>query len=124
MAVSDERDRAPGNAVKRGPAAYFALRRAGMGSRAAARVVGVNYRTAKRWSAAKARAELSPRYLTADERLRIEAELRKGASARRIAAELGRAPSTVARELRRNAHPYRPQEAQDRAFRRRRQCAC
>jgi len=124
MAVSDERDRAPENALKRGRAAYFALRGAGMGARAAARLVGVNYRTAKRWSAAaRHRGELSPRYLTAAERLRIAAELKKGASARKIAAELGRAPSTVARELRRNAQPYRPHEAQDKAFRRRRQCA-
>jgi IS30 family transposase len=49
--------------------------------------------------------------------------LREGASLRQIARELGRAPSTVSREVARNAHPgtgaYRPHAAGARAASRR-----
>jgi IS30 family transposase len=59
------------------------------------------------------------RYLTEDERIYIADRLREDAGIREIAAELGRAPSTVSREVRRNAHPesgaYRPHAAQRRA---------
>ena len=55
--------------------------------------------------------KISPRYLSEAERIRIADLLAQGVSASQIARELGRAVSTVSRELRRNAHPtssYRP----------------
>jgi IS30 family transposase len=59
------------------------------------------------------------RYLAEDDRIHIADRLREGAGIRQIAAELGRAPSTVSREVRRNAHPAsgscRPYAAQRRA---------
>jgi IS30 family transposase len=65
----------------------------------------------------------SGRYLSQDERLHIADRLREGASLRVVAAELGRSPSTVSREIRRNAHQhsgaYRPHAAQARADARR-----
>jgi transposase, IS30 family len=65
--------------------------------------------------------EISVRYLSQDERIEI-ADLRlAGLSVRQIAERLGRAPSTVSRELRRNATAsgYRPFEAHRRATARR-----
>jgi IS30 family transposase len=66
--------------------------------------------------------EISTRFLTQDERIEI-ADLRQaGVSIRQIAAQLGRAPSTISRELRRNASGsggYRPFEAHRRAAARR-----
>src|SRR5690349_25096975 len=47
--------------------------------------------------------EISSRYLSQDERFRIADLHRAGHSQRAIAAELGRDPSTISRELRRNA---------------------
>ena len=46
---------------------------------------------------------VSTRYLSEDERVRIADRLRVGASIRGIASELGRSPSTVSREVRRNS---------------------
>jgi transposase, IS30 family len=64
------------------------------------------------------------RSLNCDERIPIADRLREGASIRAIAAELGRAPSSISREVRRNAHQgsgaYRPHAAQARAGARRR----
>ncbi|GLY26633.1 IS30 family transposase [Micromonospora sp. NBRC 101691] len=58
-----------------------------------------------------------------DERIVIADLWRAGRSVRSIAVELGRDPSTVSREVRRNAHPgsgdYRPHAAQARADARR-----
>ena len=57
----------------------------------------------------------SLRYLSEDERITIADGVRAGRSARTIAAELGRAVSTVARELQRNRGvdgEYRPHAAQ------------
>src|SRR5947208_2285285 len=54
---------------------------------------------------------LSPRYLSEDERAVIAHERDRGATVREIAAQLGRSPSTVSRELRRNVDVggrYRP----------------
>ncbi len=63
------------------------------------------------------------RFLSVDERIVIADGLRAGRSLRSIAAELGRPPSTISREITRNAHPgsgdYRPHAAQDRAEQRR-----
>ncbi|GAA1277707.1 hypothetical protein GCM10009658_19420 [Planotetraspora silvatica] len=63
------------------------------------------------------------RFLREDERIHIADRLRETVSIREIARELGRAPSTVSREVRRNRHPtngqYRPHAAQARADSRR-----
>ncbi|WP_369265282.1 IS30 family transposase [Streptomyces sp. R35] len=66
------------------------------------------------------------RYLREDERIHIADRLREKASIRAIAAELGRSPSTVSREIRRNGAlwrgtqwTYRPHAAQARAEARR-----
>ncbi|WP_244871286.1 IS30 family transposase [Catellatospora sp. IY07-71] len=72
---------------------------------------------------APAQAERAPgassRYLQEADRLHIADRLRDKASVRAIAAELGRSPSTISREIRRNRHPgngqYRPYAAQARA---------
>lgn len=117
---------------------YDKLVSQGYGFREAAIIVGVNYRTTKRWRSGlwsntkrdpetggrktvvrTFRGPVSTRYLSNDDRVRI-ADLRlAGWSVRRIAAEMGRSPSTVSRELRRNGHPrsgdYRPHAAQVRA---------
>jgi len=65
--------------------------------------------------------EISARFLSQDERIEI-ADLRlAGLSIRQIADQLGRAPSTISRELRRNAAAtgYRPSGAHRRATARR-----
>ncbi|TMR34518.1 IS30 family transposase [Actinomadura geliboluensis] len=126
------------NALRSERAEYFRLVDQGFSSQEACRIVGINYRTGKRWrngrnpttgekGAPPIRAVLpsscSGRYLDQDERLHIADRLREGASLRVIAAELGRSPSTVSREIRRNAHEptgaYRPHTAQARADARR-----
>ncbi|AEA22340.1 Integrase catalytic region [Pseudonocardia dioxanivorans CB1190] len=66
--------------------------------------------------------EISSRYLSQDERFQIADLRRMGWSIRRIAAHLGRSPSTISRELRRNARNdggYRPFDAHRRAVARR-----
>lgn len=60
--------------------------------------------------------QISPRFLSQDERIEFADLVRAGVSVRGIARRLGRAPSTILRELRRNAarghRPgYRPFEA-------------
>jgi transposase, IS30 family len=124
-------------------AEYFRLMDLGYSSQAACRAVGVSYRTGKRWrdgrgpagdnrpAGKKRRARRvkavpsspgSARYLGVEERIYIADRLLEGASVRAIAAGLGRSPSTVSREVRRNAQPgggYRPDAAQARADARR-----
>ena len=66
--------------------------------------------------------QISERYLSQDERIEIADLRRAGLSTRQIADKLGRAPSTVSRELRRNGRrdgAYRPFEAHRRAVLRR-----
>jgi IS30 family transposase len=56
----------------------------------------------------------SPRYLSEQERIQIADLLAASVTVRGIAAELGRAPSTISREIRRNRDPdgrYRPHHA-------------
>jgi IS30 family transposase len=58
---------------------------------------------------------ISERFLSADERVEIADRLRAGESIRAIASALGRAPSTISREIRRHGRGdgiYRPFEAQ------------
>ncbi|WP_455431780.1 IS30 family transposase, partial [Streptomyces hawaiiensis] len=94
----------------------------------------MNLRTGKRWrngrnpsgrqkAAPPARPVVPPsgasRHLREADRIYIADRLLEKASVRAIAAELGRSPSTVSREIRRNRHPangqYRPFAAQARA---------
>jgi len=100
----------------------------GYSSKAACRIVGINPRTGKRWRNGTAPRPGRPgappvgppprpesgRYLSEDERIVIADLLLAGASLRSVAAALGRSPSTISREVRRNAQPggYRPHAAQ------------
>lgn len=55
--------------------------------------------------------QISARYLSQDEQVEIAGLRQCGLGVRAIAARLGRAPSTISRELRRNSEPrrtYRP----------------
>jgi transposase, IS30 family len=106
---------------------FVELRARGWSVLAAAREVGVSRTTGANWSRGYktyrngtpvgfvapldrlAVREVSDRYLSQDERIEI-ADLRQtGLSVRQVAARMGRAPSTISRELRRNgsAHPTR-----------------
>jgi IS30 family transposase len=122
---------------------YFRLMDQGLSSAEACKRVGINYRTGKRWRNGRAasgkdkaappvRAVRAPegpsRYLREADRVHIADRLREKASVRQIAAELGRSPSTISREIRRNGMPlrgdtsrwaYRPYAAQARADARR-----
>jgi transposase, IS30 family len=104
----------------------------GLSNAEACRVAGINQRTGKRWRhgrtfitgdgrrlhypaviiAVAGDGEASGRYLSEEERVRIADLRRGGAGVRAIAERLGRSPSTVSRELRRNRDPgsgqYRP----------------
>ena len=134
---------------RRGPAPDHAKREAverllndGVSLSEAARRVGVNRKTAKRWrngrrirfpdgrvlhypaviNMAPARS-YSQRYLQEEERIRLADLRREGHTIRQIADLMGRAPSTISRELRRGhdaAGRYRPFEAHRRALGRRR----
>jgi transposase, IS30 family len=105
-------------------ALFWDLIRQGHSASGACEAVGVNRRQGYRWiKAAGGRIPVvdgprSGRYLDQDDRLVI-ADLRlAGAGVREIARELGRAPSTISRELRRNSQDvtglYRPHAAQKR----------
>ncbi|MCO5999999.1 IS30 family transposase [Actinoallomurus rhizosphaericola] len=117
---------------------YLRLMREGMSNSQACQIVGINPRTGKRWRNGRTRSAghagappitaVAPpsgpsRYLREDDRIHIADRLGEKASIRAIAAELGRAPSTISREIRRNRHPingqYRPHAAQARADARR-----
>ncbi|WP_420323318.1 IS30 family transposase [Kribbella capetownensis] len=113
--------------------------RRGYSSRQACAIVGIDVRTGKKWRngshAHKGNPRAVPpinreeppsgvcRYLCEDDKIVIADRLREKASVRAIAAELGRSPSTVGREIRRNRHPvngqYRLHAAQARADARR-----
>ncbi|MEV5879398.1 helix-turn-helix domain-containing protein [Streptomyces sp. NPDC052101] len=82
-----------------------------LSSQEACRVVGINYRTGKRWRNGRAPSKKTPardawtvrgervvsgaRYLTQDERLYIADRVREKVSLRTIAAELERSPSAA-----------------------------
>ncbi|MFD6936330.1 IS30 family transposase [Streptomyces goshikiensis] len=124
--------------------AYFQLVQQGYSNIEACRLVGINARTGRVWRngrhAHKGLSKAIPpahrespsagpsRYLRESERIHIADRLRERASIRTIAAELGRSPSTVSREIRRNGMSlrgnasrwsYRPHAAQSRADARR-----
>jgi IS30 family transposase len=66
--------------------------------------------------------QISPRFLSQDERIEIADLRHAGLSVRQAARRLGRAPSTISRELRRNtsgSQGYRPFDAHRRATARR-----
>jgi transposase-like protein len=107
---------------------------------AAAREVGVSRTTGNNWSRGYktcrhgqvvrfvpalerlAVCQISARFLSQDERIEIADLRHAGLSIRQIAHQLGRAPSTISRELHRNAtagRGYRPFEAHRRATARR-----
>ncbi|OHU47626.1 IS30 family transposase [Mycobacteroides chelonae] len=116
---------------------FFELLAQGYGVRESSKIIGVNYRTVKRWRSGDTRCGhtnragrpaqpyartyrlVSSRYLSVQNRIVIADALSAGESIRSIAATLGRSPSTISREVRRNRHPdtgaYRPYAAQDRA---------
>lgn len=106
-------------------ARFWELIREGNSASGACEAIGVGRHQGYRWiKAAGGRYPVpdtprSGRYLGQDDRLTI-ADLRLGgASVRAIARELGRAPSTISRELRRNGRSntgaYRPYAAQKRS---------
>ena len=100
---------------------FMELRERGLGIDAAAREVGVSRTAGRNWANGYRtyRAgqvvgfvpaldrlevrEISARFLSQDERIEIADLHRAGVSVREIARRLGRAPSTISRELRRNA---------------------
>jgi IS30 family transposase len=138
--------RGPGALPQAGKREHYArLIAQGYNNSEACRIVGINRRTGKRWrhgrtittrdgrklhyapvvaeGAGRHVREISDRYLSEQERVRI-ADLRQaGHGVRAIAEQTGRSPSTISRELRRNRDPdsgqYRPFMAHKLAVRRR-----
>jgi IS30 family transposase len=106
----------------------------GVSNRRACQIVGIARKTGTRWRlgrtitlpdgrkrhypavVSRQRREISSRYLSEDERVRIADLHRGGHTVRSIATELDRSASTISRELRRNRDPgsgqYRPFTAQ------------
>jgi IS30 family transposase len=116
------------------------LRSGGWSTSAAGREVGISRTAAANWSRGYktyrkgqvvgfvepldrlAVRAISPRYLSQDERIQIADLHQQGLSIRAIAREVGRAASTICRELRRNGRPdgsYRPFDAHRHATSRR-----
>jgi len=93
---------------------YWLLLAAGVGTVQACRVVGIGRKTGYRWRAGNggvppvrlAEDARSNRYLSLLERQRIATLRERGLSVGVIVARLGRAASTVSRELRRNVLPH------------------
>jgi IS30 family transposase len=119
---------------------FMALRASGWSILAAAREVGVSRTSGMNWSRGyktyrNGRAvgfvppldrlavrEISSRYLSQDERIEIADLRHAGVSIRAIARQMGRAPSTISRELRYNGRTdggYRPFDAHRHATSRR-----
>jgi transposase, IS30 family len=118
---------------------YLRLMRQGLSNCEACRQVGIDRRTGKRWRYGRrvvvngreytyapisaAPPAISARFLSEEERVHIADLHRLGQSIRAIAHKMGRAASTISRELRRNADPasgaYHPYAAHRRAAGRR-----
>jgi IS30 family transposase len=94
--------------------AFLVLVAEGVGTKEASRVVGINPRTGRRWlhgradragvAALPASPEPSARFLSLEERVAIADMRLAGRSLRSIAADLGRSPSTISREIARNGY--------------------
>ena len=90
--------------------AYWKLILAGVGPIEAARRIGIARTTGFRWRAERGgvapvrilEADRHTRYLSSIERERLAVLRREGLSMREISRRLGRSPSTISRELRRN----------------------
>lgn len=99
--------RAPRSDVQRRDTQYWQLMRSGLSNTAACKLLGVNRRTGglirqrhrHQTAALAVKLPSAGRYLSLPERLQIADLLSLGLSMRAIAAELGRSPSTVKREL-------------------------
>ncbi|MDH6238502.1 IS30 family transposase [Cryobacterium sp. CG_9.6] len=95
-------------------ARFWVLMSKGSTLTAAGGAVGVNRRTGRRWRQATGgripvpEAERSGRYLCLEERLRIADLHVNGAGVRAIAAEVGRSPATISRELARGGSKAGP----------------
>ncbi|MFB7733595.1 transposase [Streptomyces sp. NPDC056112] len=95
-------------------AAYWRLLAAGVGTVEACKQLGIGRKTGYRWRAENGGLQpdylpersRSGRYLSLPERRRIASLCERGLTIREIAARLGRAPSTVSRELRRDSRPH------------------
>ena len=106
---------------------FWSMLARGVSVTAACEDLGVSRRTGRRWILeTKGRApvkqpELSDRFLSVDERIRIADLKMAGESVRSIGRHLRRSPSTISRELRRNRGKgrYGPHTAQRCAVRRR-----
>ena len=119
---------------------YIELVSKGLSNSAACRAVGVNRRTGTRWrrgrtivnGAGETRSyppivgqpRRHHRYLSEAERLMIADGVGAGLTVRAIATVVGRSPSTISREIRRNRDPitsrYMPRSAHRQALQRRR----
>ena len=90
---------------------YWHLILTGVGTVEACKMVGIGRKTGYRWRAERGglpplrrvERERSDRYLSLLERQRIATLRRQRLSIREIARQLGRSPSTISRELRRNS---------------------
>jgi len=118
---------------------YRRLMAQGMNNHQACLLIGVHPTTGMRWRdgrkmvdhTGKARyyppihaepGATSPRYLSEEERIQLGDLLAAGHTQRSVAAQLGRSPSTISREIRRNisgAGNYRPFSAHRKALARR-----
>lgn len=119
--IREDRERSRGRrALSHERAAYLRLVQQGLSNKEACRIVGINLRTGRRWRNGRnptdknvgalpitsaAPPAVRGRYLHETERIHIADRVRENASIREIARELGHAPSTISREIRRNGHP-------------------
>jgi len=106
---------------------YWLLLASGVGTVEACKQLGIGRKTGYRWRAetgglppaALSETSRSQRYLSLLERRRIATLRRDGLGVREIAEQLGRSPSTISRELRRNTaahdHSYDSELAHARA---------
>lgn len=115
---------------------YVQLIAQGVNNSEACRLVGIDRKTGNRWRYGRRvrnsagalviyppvkiteSRPRSPRYLSEQERIRIADLLAAGTTVRGVAVELGRAPSTISREIARNSDPdgrYRPHHAEQAA---------
>lgn len=142
MAVMKRARRARGAPPKNAARAHYdQLMKQGMGNSEACRIVGISRSSGTRWRhghtavsktgvvtkyppiSRRKPSVISARFLSETDRITIADLLHARRSVRAIARELGRSPSTVSREIRRNTHhpsgSYRPRTAQRSAERRR-----